>query len=179
MCSKKRILLNLEKRVFNSINMSRLIKIPLGTLQTLQNCRFLGTSHSTNNNQKRERLVILGTGWGSFATLKNACKKKYDITVVSPRNYFLFTPMLPMVTVGTVDSRSIIDPIRDGYKFRDSNDYQCAYVTKIDTKKRELTCKSALDMKDDYRVVLQKCHENWHMKIDPCKKGLFLTPKMT
>ena len=55
-----------------------------------------------------------------------------------------------MVTVGTVDSRSIIDPIRDGYKFRDSNDYQCAYVTNIDTKKRELTCKSALDMKDDY-----------------------------
>ena len=131
--------------------MSRLIKIPLVTFQTpLQNCRFLGTSLSTNSNPKRERLVILGTGWGSFATLKNACKKKYDITVVSPRNYFLFTPMLPMVTVGTVDSRSIIDPIRDGYKFRDSNDYQCAYVTNIDTKKRELTCKSALDMKDDY-----------------------------
>jgi len=58
--------------------------------------------------------------------------------------------MLPMVTVGTVDGRSIIDPIRDGYIFRDSNDYQCAYVTKIDTKNKELTCKSALEMKGDY-----------------------------
>merc|ERR1711937_371501 len=102
---------------------------------------------STNSVNQRERLVILGTGWGSFAVLKNADKKKYDITVVSPRNYMLFTPMLPMVTVGTVDGRSIIDPIRDSYNFRDSNDYQCAYVTKIDTKNKELTCKSALVMK--------------------------------
>ena len=37
----------------------------------------------------------------------------YDVTVVSPRNYFLFTPMLAASAVGTVDFRSITEPIRN------------------------------------------------------------------
>lgn len=32
--------------------------------------------------------------------------------VVSPRNYFLFSPLLPSVTVGTLEARSIIQPTR-------------------------------------------------------------------
>lgn len=32
--------------------------------------------------------------------------------VISPRNYFLFTPLLPSVTVGTLASRSILEPTR-------------------------------------------------------------------
>lgn len=32
--------------------------------------------------------------------------------VVSPRNYFLFTPLLPSCTVGTIELRSIMEPIR-------------------------------------------------------------------
>lgn len=36
----------------------------------------------------------------------------YDVSVVSPRNYFLFTPLLPGVTVGTNEERSIVEPIR-------------------------------------------------------------------
>ena len=32
--------------------------------------------------------------------------------VVSPRNYFLFTPLLPSVTVGTLAARSILEPTR-------------------------------------------------------------------
>ena len=32
--------------------------------------------------------------------------------VISPRNYFLFTPLLPSVAVGTISPRSIIQPTR-------------------------------------------------------------------
>lgn len=32
--------------------------------------------------------------------------------VISPRNYFLFTPLLPSVTVGTLAARSVIEPTR-------------------------------------------------------------------
>lgn len=32
--------------------------------------------------------------------------------VISPRNYFLFTPLLPSVTVGTLGARSILEPTR-------------------------------------------------------------------
>lgn len=36
----------------------------------------------------------------------------YDVVVVSPRNHFLFTPMLPSTAVGTVEFRSLLEPIR-------------------------------------------------------------------
>lgn len=32
--------------------------------------------------------------------------------VISPRNFFLFTPLLPSVTVGTLAARSVIEPTR-------------------------------------------------------------------
>lgn len=60
----------------------------------------------------KPKLVILGTGWGSVAMLKELNAKDYHITVVSPENYFLFTPMLPSATVGTLEFRSLVEPIR-------------------------------------------------------------------
>ena len=63
-------------------------------------------------SQPRERLVILGTGWGATSVLKTIDASKYDVTVVSPRNYFLMTALLPGVTVGTVEGRSIVENVR-------------------------------------------------------------------
>lgn len=39
-------------------------------------------------------MVILGTGWAAHALLKDIDASKFDVTTVSPRNFFLFTPML-------------------------------------------------------------------------------------
>ena len=60
----------------------------------------------------KPRLVILGTGWGSVALLKTLNPGDYHVTVVSPVNYFLFTPMLPSATVGTLEFRSLVEPVR-------------------------------------------------------------------
>jgi NADH:ubiquinone reductase (non-electrogenic) len=40
------------------------------------------------------------------------CSETYDIVVVSPRNYFLYTPLLPAVATGTMEERSIVEPVR-------------------------------------------------------------------
>lgn len=69
-------------------------------------------SESMLQQKDKPRLVILGTGWGSIALLKNLNPGDYHITVVSPTNYFLFTPMLPSATVGTLGLLSLVDPIR-------------------------------------------------------------------
>jgi len=60
-----------------------------------------------------KRVVVIGTGWGGFSFVHalNLTGAK-SLTIVSPRNYFLFTPLLPGVTVGTTEPRSIMDPIR-------------------------------------------------------------------
>jgi hypothetical protein len=65
---------------------------------------------------KKKRVVVLGTGWAGTSLLKDLDASLYDVQVVSPRNYFAFTPLLPSVTVGTVEARSIVEPIRNMVK---------------------------------------------------------------
>lgn len=60
----------------------------------------------------KPKLVILGGGWGSVALLKELNPDDYHVTVISPTNYFLFTPMLPSATVGTLQLKSLVEPIR-------------------------------------------------------------------
>lgn len=64
------------------------------------------------NGQKKKTLILLGSGWGSISLLKNLDTTLYNVVVVSPRNYFLFTPLLPSCPTGTVELRSIIEPVR-------------------------------------------------------------------
>ena len=64
------------------------------------------------NGEKKKTLVILGSGWGSVPLLKSLDTTLYNVILVSPRNYFLFTPLLPSVPTGTVEMRSIIEPVR-------------------------------------------------------------------
>lgn len=60
----------------------------------------------------KPRLVVLGSGWGSVALLNALKPGDYNVTLISPSNYFLFTPMLPSATVGTLELRSITEPVR-------------------------------------------------------------------
>lgn len=60
----------------------------------------------------KPKLVILGTGWGSVALLKQLNPEEYHVTVISTSNTFLFTPMLPSATVGTLELRSLVEPVR-------------------------------------------------------------------
>ncbi|OQE43176.1 hypothetical protein PENCOP_c003G01148 [Penicillium coprophilum] len=69
-------------------------------------------SEAMLRQKDKPRLVILGTGWGTIALLKNLNPADYHVTVVSPTNYFLFTPMLPSGTVGTLGLRSLVEPVR-------------------------------------------------------------------
>ena len=62
---------------------------------------------------RKERVVVLGTGWGAVACMRNLDPFKYEIVCVSPRNYFVMTPLLPSVTVGTVEPRTVVESIRN------------------------------------------------------------------
>jgi len=110
---------------------------------------YFGTQH-------RQKLVIIGTGWGGTAVHKYINKKLYDVKVVSPRNYFLFTPLLASTTTGTLNFTSIIDPVRQGHKFRSTQDYQCAKVLSIDPVSKSLQVQSALDESLKYDIEFDK-----------------------
>ncbi|KAL0321199.1 UNVERIFIED_CONTAM: External alternative NAD(P)H-ubiquinone oxidoreductase B2, mitochondrial [Sesamum radiatum] len=71
------------------------------------------TSDSSETDSKKKKVVVLGTGWAAINFLKNLKNQSYDVQVISPRNYFAFTPLLPSVTCGTLEPRSIVEPIRN------------------------------------------------------------------
>lgn len=65
-----------------------------------------------SSGEGKKKLVIVGGGWGTVGILKNLEPDLWHVTVVSPENYFLFHPLLPSATVGTVEVRSLVEPLR-------------------------------------------------------------------
>lgn len=94
------------------------------------------------NNPAKPKLVVLGTGFGAFSLIKRIDTRLFDVTVVSPRNHFLFTPLLPSTTVGTIEFRSIIEPVRSA---RPEVRYFHAEALSVDVRKREVRCRGTLD----------------------------------
>jgi NADH:ubiquinone reductase (non-electrogenic) len=61
----------------------------------------------------RQRLVILGTGWGGARLARDIDPQKWDITIISPRNHMVFTPLLASSCVGTLEARAVCVPVID------------------------------------------------------------------
>lgn len=94
----------------------------------------------------RPRLVVLGSGFAAFSFLQRIDTNAYDVCVISPRNHFLFTPLLPSTTVGTVEFRTIIEPLRAR---RTGWTYQAAEAVAIDLPQSRVKCRS-LDGRDSW-----------------------------
>lgn len=60
----------------------------------------------------RERVVILGSGWAGYTLARQLDSKKFQAVVVSPRSHFSFTPLLASTSVGTLEFRTALEPIR-------------------------------------------------------------------
>lgn len=94
----------------------------------------------------KKKVVILGTGWGGISLLKNLDPSKYDVRVVSPRNYFVFTPLLPSVTSGTVEARSITEAVRRIIKKKKGVQFIESECVKIDGANKKVHCRDASDV---------------------------------
>ena len=106
---------------------------------------------------RKPRVVVLGSGWGAHAFVKVVDTDKFDVVAISPRPYFIFTPMLASSAVGTVEYRSITEPMRASNPLVD---YYEAQALKIDARGKTLVCESKHDgeerefrVKYDYLVV--------------------------
>ncbi|KAJ5551211.1 hypothetical protein N7535_000846 [Penicillium sp. DV-2018c] len=98
----------------------------------------------------KKNLVILGTGWGSVSLLKKLDTENYNVIVVSPRNYFLFTPLLPSCTTGLIEHRSIMEPIRNILRHKKASvKFYEAEATKIDYEKRVVYVSDDSEIKGD------------------------------
>eukprot|EP00529_Nitzschia_sp_RCC80_P019771 CAMPEP_0113518308 /NCGR_PEP_ID=MMETSP0014_2-20120614/42812_1 /TAXON_ID=2857 /ORGANISM="Nitzschia sp." /LENGTH=436 /DNA_ID=CAMNT_0000415741 /DNA_START=153 /DNA_END=1460 /DNA_ORIENTATION=- /assembly_acc=CAM_ASM_000159 len=94
-------------------------------------------SSSSNSHQ---RVVILGSGWAGFNTALGV-KRTVPLTVVSPKNHFLFTPLLASSAVGTLEFRCIQEPVRTILD-PEHGKYIQAEATSLDPDAKTLSCKT-------------------------------------
>ncbi|KAL0310678.1 UNVERIFIED_CONTAM: External alternative NAD(P)H-ubiquinone oxidoreductase B2, mitochondrial [Sesamum angustifolium] len=121
-------------------------------------------SDSSEADSKKKKVVVLGTGWAGINFLKTLKNPSYDVQVISPRNYFVFTPLLPSVTCGTLEPRSIVEPVRNIVRKKNVNiHYWEAECFKIDAENKKVYCRSniagnlnekeEIDVDYDYLVI--------------------------
>ncbi|KAH9848660.1 pyridine nucleotide-disulfide oxidoreductase-domain-containing protein [Lenzites betulinus] len=90
--------------------------------------------------QGKQRLVILGSGWGGYEILRAIDKKRWNVIIVSPSNYFNFTPLLASCAVGTLEFRAAVEPVR---RYTPEVVSYTAWCDSIDFKHKKLICMPA------------------------------------
>ncbi|KAK2592474.1 hypothetical protein QQS21_009819 [Conoideocrella luteorostrata] len=60
----------------------------------------------------KQRVVILGSGWAGYAAARTLSPSKTQRVLISPRSHFAFTPLLASTSVGTLEFRAAIEPVR-------------------------------------------------------------------
>jgi len=111
--------------------------ISFSRIDSLQN--HIQLVHGANPIQLK-RILILGGGFGGIEVLRQLQKAfqddvSIDITLVSRDNFFLFTPMLPEVASGMIETRHILTPIRT---FCKRAKFYEAKVESIDLKNKQV-----------------------------------------
>lgn len=82
--------------------------------------------------------------------MKKLDTENYNVIVISPRNFFLFTPLLPSCTTGLIEHRSIMEPIRNILRQKNGRvKYYEAEATKIDAEKRVVYISDDSEVKGD------------------------------
>ncbi|TDL25012.1 nucleotide-binding domain-containing protein [Rickenella mellea] len=77
--------------------------------------RVLVDDEEDEENRKladKPRIVIVGGGWGAMSVLRYLHPGDYHVVLIAPENFTTFTPLLPSAAVGTVQIRSLIEPLR-------------------------------------------------------------------
>ena len=99
---------------------------------------------------EKPKVVVLGSGWGALSFIQQLDEDSVDLTVISPRSFFFYTPLLASMSTGTVSHSSITEPVRwHCSRFKDAK-YIQAECTAVDIKKRSVKCNG---------------HDNIHMNI--------------
>jgi NADH dehydrogenase/NADH:ubiquinone reductase (non-electrogenic) len=108
----------------------------------------LNLSRGVQGKSGKPRIAIIGAGWAGYRVAQDLDKSKFEVEVISPRNHFLFTPLLPSTTVGTLEFRAIQEPVRTIPNVI----YHQANVNSIDFESSKLHCSDALDNGYDFEL---------------------------
>ncbi|KAL4421095.1 hypothetical protein ABPG77_009622 [Micractinium sp. CCAP 211/92] len=101
-------------------------------------------------------VLLLGAGWGAHSIMKVIDTDTYEVVCISPRNHFLFTPMLPSTAVGTVEFRSLLEPVRTANPFVNYFEAAC---DRIDLENKLAYCTSQNSYLDGRRPKFEVAYD--------------------
>lgn len=112
---------------------------------------------------KKERVVILGSGWGGYTLSRNLSAKLFSPLIISPRPYFLFTPLLTDTAGGSLDFSHVIEPVRVS---KSHVGFIQAQALSVNFSKKRVICKPAVIDYSVNRVLTNEEEEEVQQK--PC-----------
>lgn len=103
------------------------------------------------HDPSKKNIVVLGSGWAGLSFIEELDNENYNVTVVSPKDYFVYTPLLPSYMVGDVSLASLLVKIKTilAYKKREVR-YIKAYCTDVSPKTKTISIQ-AVD--DDSKLI--------------------------
>lgn len=168
---------------------SRALTLPATRLLTTSTCRkaTVGLNALDASKGDRERIVILGSGWAGQLTpysqkctaidsryagyvLSQRLSDKYQVLVISPRSYFVFTPLLNSTAVGTLEFRTALEPIRS--KRKPHVEFLQGWADDVDFKSKALTVEeSVVDPEQGHALTNDKYDEETRAQVISDKKA--------
>jgi NADH dehydrogenase len=101
----------------------------------------------------RERVVIVGGGFGGLACARALDGADVDVLLVDARNYHLFTPLLYQVATALLDPSDIAYPFRTVFRRSPNVRFRQGRVTGVDFDARQLTVASGETIAYDTLVL--------------------------
>lgn len=138
----------------------------------------------------RERVVILGSGWaGELLTvdtekktvlltqsakgyvLSQRLSAKYQTLVISPRSYFVFTPLLNSTATGTLEFRTALEPVRSRRK--PNVEFMQGWADDVDFGRKTVTVEeSVVDPRQGKALAEDRREDHSAGEVTSEKKGL-------
>lgn len=133
--------------------------------------RWLSIQQLNEQRRDRERIVILGSGWGGFTLSRTLNPRQYQIVIVSPRSYFVFTPLLAGTSVGTLEFRTTIEPNRDFRARQYGADFFQGWADQVDFAKKTLTVEEAVEDPLTSRALTGSKHKSPEQRSEEVEIG--------
>ena len=130
----------LSSRFCTALQQSETVQVDNGLEQQEQ--RYHGLAPTKEG--EKPRVLILGSGWAGCRLMKGIDTSIYDVVCVSPRNHMVFTPLLASTCVGTLEFRSVAEPIsriQPAISREPGSYYFLANCSRLDSENHEVIAK--------------------------------------
>jgi NADH dehydrogenase FAD-containing subunit len=87
-------------------------------------------------------ILTKNIGWAGYDFARYLDHSKYHAVIVSPRSYFVFTPLLASTAVGTLEFRTAVEPVRS---YRTKADFYQGWADSVDFVNKKISVEEAVD----------------------------------